>query len=209
MARWISIALLVGFAGCKVKDPPPITEEWTDLFERDTVGENYFMTGGNYQIVGGALSAKGSHNKPLWLRKKLPRDVRIELTAWSNSPDGDLKVEVFGDGRSFDPDQGAYQSTGYVLIFGGWHNTKSMIARGDEHGKDVVEKTRPKVVPGQKYQWVIEREGKTLSWFIDDETTPFLTYEDPRPLEGEGHEYFAVDNWEADTWFDDLRVTPL
>jgi len=29
------------------------------------------------------------------------------------------------------------------------------------------------------------------------------------PLEGAGHEYFALNNWETDTWFDNLVITPL
>lgn len=207
----LGLAAAIAAVGCRVKDPPPITEPFVDLFERDSPGGNWFDTseGKGYRLTGGALSAKGAHNRPLWLRRKLPRDVRIEFTAWSNSPEGDLKVEVFGDGRSFDPDQGAYQSTGYVVIFGGWSNSKSIIARQDEHGDDVVERTAPRVKPGQRYHWIIERKGGTLRWFLDDETTPFLEYVDDQPLDGDGHAYFAIDNWQADTWFDDLRITPL
>src|SRR5688572_8382858 len=132
---WFITVAWLTLAACKVKDPPPITETWTDDFARDDVGTNYYDTGGGYFIGDGALATKGSHNHPLWLRKKLPRDVQIELTAWSNSPDGDIKIEIFGDGKSYDPNAGAYLSTGYVLVFGGWKNSKSIIARQDEHGK--------------------------------------------------------------------------
>ncbi|MBP6628493.1 MAG: hypothetical protein KBG28_01005 [Kofleriaceae bacterium] len=200
---------LLASAGCKVRDPPPIDQEWSDLFERDTIGGNYYKTGGGHRVAKGALSTKGSYNKPLWLRKKLPRDVQIDVTAWSNSPAGDIKLEVFGDGRSYDPDRGGYTSTGYVVIFGGWNNSKSMIARGDEHGKELVERTLPRVVVGQKYQWRIVRKGKKLTWYVDDLTTPFLEYDDPRPFEGPGHEYLGFNNWESDSWFDDLRITAL
>ena len=51
----------------------------------------------------------------------------------SKSPAGDIKLELFGDGESFDPDKGSYTSTGYVLIFGGWSNSLSVICRQDEH----------------------------------------------------------------------------
>jgi hypothetical protein len=40
-------------------------------------------------------------------------------------------------------------------------------------------------------------------------TTPFLRYEDPRPLENAGHEYLGFNNWETDTWFDNLVIAPL
>ena len=32
---------------------------------------------------------------------------------------------------------------------------------------------------------------------------------DEHPLEGMGHEYFGFNNWETDTWFDNLVITPL
>lgn len=194
--------------GCKVKDPPPITEVWTDTFERDSVGASYYATGEGYRVTNGALNARGAKNHPLWMRRKIPRDVRIELDVWSTESRGDLKVEVFGDGHSYDPDAGAYQASGYVLIFGGWSNSKSIIARMDEHAPDVVvDKTRKKVVPGQRYRWKIERVGRKLTWHIDDAL--FLQLDDPRPLEGGGHEYFGFNNWETDTWFDNLVITPL
>ena len=34
-----SALLCLATAGCKVKDPPPITEAWSDLYERDGIGE--------------------------------------------------------------------------------------------------------------------------------------------------------------------------
>jgi hypothetical protein len=201
--------LLLCLVACKVKDPPPIREKWTDTFERDSVGENYFPTGEGFEVRGGALSAHGAHNHPLWLRRKLPHDVAIDFDCWSNEPRGDLKIELFGDGHSYDPDAGRYTATGYELIFGGWHNSKSIIARLDEHGNDVVERREPKVVPKQHYHWRIERRGKTLTWFIDDLSKPFLKLEDAKPLDGTGHEYFGFNNWETDTWFDNLVITPL
>jgi hypothetical protein len=205
--RWL--VMFLTFAACKVKDPPPVTEEWKDTFERSGIGGNYYKSGPGYDVVDGALSAKGAHNHPLWLRKKLPRDVRIELDCWSTEERGDIKVEVFGDGKSFDPDGGAYMATGYELVFGGWFNSKSIIARLDEHGKDVVQNVTLKVQPQRKYHWRIERVGKKLTWWVDDMQTPFLVLDDPAPLENQGHEYFGFNNWESDTWFDNLVITPL
>src|SRR6478609_3707497 len=109
MRAWPLLVLVLGLApGFKVKDPPPITEAWTGRFDRDSLGGDYYKSGPGYELSGGALSAKGAHNHPLWLRKRLPRDVRIEFDAWSSSPDGDMKIELFGDGHSYDPDAGAY-----------------------------------------------------------------------------------------------------
>ncbi|HEY0990481.1 MAG TPA: hypothetical protein VGD80_25685 [Kofleriaceae bacterium] len=206
MRCWLAIALAL--AACKVREQPPISEPWQYDFEGG-LGELFYATGDGYRVERGALSARGAHNHPLWLRKKLPRDVRIDLDAWSTEARGDIKIEVFGDGHSYDPDGGRYTATGYEVIFGGWFNTKSIIARLDEHGNDVVQRTDPKVVANQRYHWRIERQRNTLTWFVDDMTAPFLRYEDPRPLEGAGHDYLGVNNWETDTWFDNLVITPL
>jgi hypothetical protein len=196
-------------ASCKVKDPPAITEPFSDAFQRNDLGGNWNATGSGYRLVDGQLSARGAKNHPLWLRRKLPRDVRIELDAWSNERRGDIKVEIFGDGSSFDADGGSYTATGYALIFGGWSNSKSLIARLDEHGNDVVERADVKVVAKQKYRWRIERKGQVLDWYIDDMSKPFLSYDDRAPLAGDGHESFAINNWETDTYFDNLVITPL
>jgi hypothetical protein len=210
MRALVLAPLAVALAGpaCKVRDQPPITAAWSDDFEAG-MGDVFYVTGDGYQVAHGALSAHGAHNHPLWLRKRLPHDVRIEFDAWSTEPRGDIKVEVFGDGHSYDPDGGRYMATGYEVIFGGWYNAKSIIARLDEHGTDMVQRTEPKVVPDQHYHWKIERKRNTLTWYIDDMTTPFLRYEDPRPLENAGHEYLGFNNWETDTWFDNLVIAPL
>jgi hypothetical protein len=206
MRAWLAIPLVL--AACKVRDQPPITQAWHDDFEAG-MGDVFYVTGDGYHVQHGALSAHGAHNHPLWLRKRLPHDVQIELDAWSTEPRGDIKIELFGDGHSYDPDGGRYTATGYEVIFGGWFNTRSIIARLDEHGKDAVERTEPKVVANQHYHWRIERRRGVLTWFIDDMTSAFLRYEDPRPLENAGHEYLGFNNWETDTWFDNLVITPL
>lgn len=208
------LALLLLVAGCgkgkeEGPEPPPIAAAWSDDFERSELGPDWRATGAGYQLVNGAVNAQGALNHPLWLRRKLPRDASIELDCWSTSPDGDIKVELYGDGRSFDPDQGGYLATAYVAVMGGWRNSKSQIARLDEHGKDVAARRGPPVEPNKRYHWKFVRRGGRLDWFVDDMATPFLTLEDPRPLAGAGHEYFAIDNWQTDTWFDNLRIIPL
>lgn len=198
-------ALVLAGTACKVKEPPPIAERWADDFDRAELGADFYNSGGEYEIVDGSLRAEKSYNHPLWLRKRLPRDVQIEFDAWAETPIGDIKVELFGDGRSSAGDKGAYTSTGYVAVFGGWSNTKSILARGNEHGGQLSQDpTRRKVTPGQKYHWKLVRKGSLVEWFLDGAL--FLSYDDPAPRESG---YFAFANWEAATRFDNLVITPL
>src|SRR5262245_6465955 len=121
--------LAVSFVSCKQPDPPAITAPWIDTFDRAELGPDWLATGDGYALREGQLDVQGAHNHPVWLRRRLPRDVVIELDCSSGSPDGDLKIELYGDGHSFDPDQGRYMASGYVLIMGGWKNDRSIIAR--------------------------------------------------------------------------------
>lgn len=189
-----------------------------------TVAENYFSTGGLWRAVEGALLSPGVKNNPLWLEASLPNDVAVEFDVKSMSPEGDIKVEIFGDGTD--------HASGYVLIHGGWNNSISIIARLDEHapsfttiqaqaaGQDPVaaglyrsdsrvrvEGSPFKVEIGRQYHWRIERRGKVISWFIDGQ--PFMRFEDPLPLTGKGHDRFAFSSWEAQLYFDNLTVTAL
>lgn len=202
--------LLVLSIGCKVRDPPPVTARWTDSFDRAKPGRDYLRTGPGFTVEYGALRASAAHAHPLWLRKKLPHDVRIEFDTWGT---GDIEIDVFGDGKSFAPDPARTTSTGYELIFSGPSSARSVIARLDERGKDVVQRALPKVEASRHYHCKIERSGTTLTWWIeggiDDMQLPFLVMNDPHPLEGTGHEYFGFDGGPADTWFDNLVITPL
>jgi hypothetical protein len=192
---------------CKAK-APAITEPFTDDFERAEVGPAWNNTGADYRVADGKLSVAGAHNHPLWLRRRLPRNVVVELDVMSKSPDGDIKVELFGDGESFDPDKGQYFPTGYVFVFGGWHNSLSIIGKKGEHDDGVkVRRPEPHVVPNQVYHFTITRKDGQLEWRIDQR--PFLTWRDPEPLAGEQQEYFGVGNWEADVTFDNVRIAPL
>lgn len=209
LAALASLASLLLTAACKDPPAPSITAPYRDDFERAAVGPDYVATADVYRIVGGQLNVSNAYNHPLWLRRKLPRNAVIELDVKSTSPAGDIKVEAWGDGRSHARHKGAYTSTGYVFIMGAWNNSKSILAKGNEHGADVQARTTPKVEPGRVYHWKIVKNGGRIEWFVDDMTTPFLAMDDPAPYEGPGHEHFGFNDWEADLWFDNLTITPL
>jgi hypothetical protein len=209
-----------------------------DFSDSSTVNNHYWSSGGLWRSVEGSLLCPGVKQNPLWLKAKLPQNVAVEFDARSQSPEGDIKVEIFGDGSD--------HASGYVLIHGGWNNTISVIARRDEHGRplkqlqdeaariaaerrlpnaDLVqtgvfnEETRMRVEQptnapgsfpvqiGRNYHWRIERRGSLIKWFIDGQ--PFMEFDDPIPLVGEKHNRFGFSCWEAQLYFDNLRIEPL
>ncbi len=176
---------------------------FADDFGRPEVGPHWWSTGGPWTIRGGELWGAGTRNNPLWLGMALPRDVAVEFTARSETATGtrpgDVKFEIFGDGRA--------AATGYVLVLGGWGNAVSAIARLDEHGADRVVRTDRRVEPGRTYRMRVERRGRVLRWLVDGEE--FLVLDDPAPLGGPGHDRFGFSSWDADLFFDDLRIEPL
>jgi hypothetical protein len=208
----------------------PYQDDFSDF---STVQKHYWSTGGLWRTVDGQLVCPGVKQNPLWLKAKLPQNVAVEFDARSQSPEGDIKVELFGDGSD--------HASGYVFIHGGWNNTLSIIARRDEHGKPYAqllqdaqriqkerglpsaglvetgvfnENTRMRVEAnpypvqvGRTYHWRIERHGSLITWFIDGQK--FMEFDDPIPLVGDKHDRFGFSCWEAQLYFDNLRIEPL
>ncbi len=199
-------ALTLTLVACEEPRPRRMNTRFEDRFDRRDLGTDWNATGPTWRIVNGVVQSEHARNHPLWLRRPLPRDARIEFDAWSDSPDGDLKVEVFGDGTSYARTV-SYTATSYVVVFGGWRNNFNVIARMDEHAPDRRQRTEPKVVPRQHYHFAIERRARVLRWLLDG--NPMLEWDDPDPLAGPGHEHFAFNNWDVRVHFDNLVVTPL
>ena len=192
---------------CVPRGDPAIDGVLTDDFNgRTELGPLWRNTGGPYQLVDGQLKVRGARNKPLWLRRTLPRDVRIEFDVRSESPEGDIKVEVYGDGTS-KAEQVSYTASSYVVIFGGWNNSLNIIARMDEHADDRAVGIAKKVEQGRTYHMKIERKGDTIAYWVDGQQIAKM--KDPNPLWGAGHDHFAFNNWNAELWFDNLKITPL
>jgi hypothetical protein len=207
----IAAGLLAASPACKPRIQT-IDAPFSDNFDRAELGPDWLDTSHDAKIKDGKLNLVGAHNHPVWLRRKLPRNVQIDFDAVSRSPAGDLKVELYGDGESFDPDKGRYDPTSYMIVMGGWHNSKSIISRLGEHD-EAVKAARdrngpePLVTLGKLYHFTVTRRGGTIDWTIDG--APYLSWNDPEPLAGSGHEFFAVNDWEADVSFDNLTIRPV
>jgi hypothetical protein len=201
--------------------PPPsrpaITAPFEDTFDRSELGPDWNALSPAWKINAGRLCGRGARNKGIWLLRKLPVNARIEFDAFAEASDGDLKIEAWGDGMSGATGTSYTNATSYILILGGWKNTKHVLARLDEHGEDRLEidvepgaddeRARP-VEVGQPYRFKIERDdGKTLTFSVNGLT--YFELSDPDPLVGSGHEHFGYNNWEVPVCFDNLKVTPL
>lgn len=198
---------------------PLLEAVFEDDFERGSaeLGPNWRVTSPAWRVDGGRLCGENARNHPVWLARRLPRNAVIEFQALSESPDGDIKAEFWGDGRSSASGQSYTDATSYLTVFGGWKNRFHVLARRDEHapdrreiklvpgGADLITGT---VVPHRVYRFRVERrDGHAVRWQVDD--MDILTYRDDEPLLGPGHEHFGFNDWQVRVCFDNLRVTPL
>jgi hypothetical protein len=170
-----------------------------------------------WHLESGRVCGEHAKNHGLWLRKTIPVNARIEFDAVSQSPEGDIKAEFWGDGRSSATSLSYTNATSYLTIFGGWHNHFHVLARINEHGSDRQEisivptsedpKEKP-VVAGQRYHFKVERtDGRSVKWWVDG--IEMLTFQDPSPLAGAGHDHFGFNDWDVKVCFDNVVVTPL
>jgi hypothetical protein len=198
--KMIGIFVLCLLGACSKSSPPAaaLSEGFEDLFERAHIGPNYSKYGGTWNIDQGVLTSHGDRNIPLWLNRQLPANVKIDVDVWSTSVAVDMKIELFGDGIKHE--------SGYIIIFGGWKNKITAIARLDEHEKRRKDK-KTKWKKGQKYHWTIQRQGNELQFLVDDKL--IVKYNDANPLKGPGHDRLGFTNWESVVHYDNLKITPL
>ncbi len=186
--------------------------------DRSNLGPNWVQIKTNaWRVEKGKLCVQNAHNHGVWLNRTLPVNARIEFDAIGYTDDGDLKAEVWGDGRSYATGTSYTNATSYLAVLGGWKNTLHVLARLNEHGTDRKEikvdkdSDDPRQRPAQKeqtYHFKIERtDGKTVKWSIDG--VDMVSFVDPAPLVGQGHDHFGFNEWEAKVCFDNVKVWPL
>ena len=197
-------------------DDPLISGVLEDTFDRTPLGDLWRPLSTVWRIEAGQLCGIGARNHGVWLARRLPTNARIEFDARSDSPDGDLKAELWGDGHSGAKGATYDHATSYLAIFGGWQNRLHVLARLNEHGDDRLaldtqagdDARRRPVERGQVYHFKIERaDGKTVSWWVDDVLIHQLV--DDEPLTGPGHDHFGFNDWQAHVCFDNVKITAL
>ncbi len=151
---------------------------YQDKFDRATLGEAWWSNGGHWRIVDGQLYSPGVGNNPLWLKARLPPDVRVEFDVRGEGADGDIKWEMYGDGRN--------HSTGYLFLFGAWRNRESRICKLDEHALTQDEARAQLAVVARPYP-------REMS-FVEAVAAPFNRWSARRDLERmEKGEYWQRD----------------
>jgi hypothetical protein len=196
---------------------PALGAVFQDDFERAELGPDWRATSPAWTLSDGRLCGQDARNHPIWLKRRLPTNARIEFQATTFSADGDIKAEFWGDGRSAASGQSYTDATSYLTIFGGWQNHFHVLARIDEHAPDrreiklaagEADFIKSTVVPDRAYRFQVERrDGRTVHWRVNE--VEILNYDDSRPLLGTGHEHFGFNDWQVRVCFDNLRVTPL
>lgn len=195
----------------------PITSVFEDDFGRAALGPDWHALSPKWKIDGGRLCVRSARNRGVWLNRTLPENARIEFDAFAEASDGDLKAELWGDGRSGATGTSYTNATSYLVILGGWQNTRHVLARLDEHASDRLEiaidpdsddERARAVATGQPYRFRIERtDGRTVTWSVNG--TELLELTDPEPLAGPEHEHLGFNEWDAPVCFDNLQITPL
>jgi len=205
---------MTGPAGDRPHDDKP--QQYGE--DKTNIGPNWVQAQTNaWHIEDGWLCVDNAHNHGIWFARPIPINARIEWEAKSDSPEGDLKAELWGDGRGFAKGTSYNDATSYLAILGGWKNTLHVLARLDEHkddrkvvhvDKDSDDPRQRPVMRGQVYHFKVERnDGKTVKYYVD--TLLMATFLDSEPLMGLGHDHFGFNDWEAKVCFDNVKITPL
>ena len=174
------LAVQLPFLHAFFKGSPPVVTAvpYADKFDRATLGDAFWSNGGQWRIVDGQLYSPGVGNNPLWLKARLPPDVRVEFDVRGEGADGDIKWEMYGDGRN--------HSTGYLFLFGAWRNRESRICKLDEHALTQDEARAQLAVVARPYP-------REMS-FVEAVAAPFNRWSARRDLERmEKGEYWQRD----------------
>ncbi len=177
-----------------------LVKVFKDDFNREELGENYTVQGGDWKIVDGKVVSKKAENRNLVLSGfDLPQNGVVKLKMKSMSDFVDIKFNVWGDGGVHD------HGDGYSFILGGWKNRVSVISKQHEHEKNRFEDRKTRLEPNKDYHVKVVRKGKEIYWFVNDSL--FLVYYDESPLRTEnGFNKFSFGNWRSHVKFDDLEI---
>ena len=100
---------------------------YSEDFEGSGMPSDWSTKSPVWKVAQGKLTGARAENEGVWLSHPLPEQVRVTFDVSSASSDGDIKFEIFNDGKT--------HQSGYIGIFGGWKNSLNIIARLNEIGR--------------------------------------------------------------------------
>jgi len=176
----------------------PIETGWTlrfsDDFERTEIGADWKSIAGNWKIVNGALVANHPEKRSgkLYITRDFPGAQRLEYDASTDEP-GDLSAVLGAD------DIGRWE-TGYFFGFGSnWNLSSKLLVRGPEKAIYFAP-----VIAGKVHRVVCQRDGDLLTHIADGKVV--MTYRDPKPLTGEGHQRISLYTFGGTSKIDHVKV---
>lgn len=185
MLRWTSIFLLTGLLASSLRAE---SAEWKlvfeDNFDRDELGDAWFIRSGRATLVDGRLFLDG-HGATLMPNRGFGPDVKVEFIADVNpkAPPCDISV-----GLGCDP------LTGYTYLFqlGGRSNQVNAILAG---AASVIDESPPFLLEHDKrYHCIAIKEGKRLAYIVND-TLLVENTNVPDPVAGPGFDHVALVTW--------------
>src|SRR6266702_4663919 len=212
-------AVHLPFLHAWLRGPAEVTAAvpFRDDFERATLGEAYWSNGGHWRIARGQVYSPGVGNNPLWLKARLPRDVRIEFDVRSEKLDepapteSELRAQLANlaqpYARKLEGLEALWERLRGPFVRSSARADLDRLEKGTYYQPDtprVVKRLDLKVERGRTYHETVTRRGGLIRWEQDGQLV--LEMNDGAPLPIEGHDRFGFSSWQNDTYFDNLKI---
>jgi hypothetical protein len=185
-----------------VSTPPPSTRQWdlvfNDDFERDQLGGDWKVIGGQWRIKAGKLICSSGYSE-IVINRAFPGCQRIEFEAMTpsdNSRPCDFSPFIHSAGKGSKQPDG-----GYLFQFGASGNTLNRIVRNDTQLED--RSVQSFIVPGKIHHVLAELDGDTLRLVVDGNT--IVESRDPAPIMNPDQQMAGLYMY-ADTAVDNVKV---
>jgi len=170
-------------------------EDFHDNFDRASLGADWEVVSGSWEIQDGKLIAKDNRNdNVLLLTRPMSALQRIEFVAASVPPGWEQDPQAkAGDASNLAARlhaSAAKPLSGYTLQFGTQFNSANVVRRTRETVLTDATAARIQIEPGRFYKIVAEFDGKHVRMTVDEKTV--LEYEETSPLLGPGHDRIGL-----------------
>lgn len=183
LLHWIAVLLIGIPLGAFASDDAGWVVAFEDSFERQELGPDWHLLGGEVEISGGRLRLRGAR-ATLVCARPFAADVTLEFEAEADPamPPCDLSAGLAA---------GEEHGWGYLIAFGGQSNRVNQILGPQVR---VVDEKPPFLIEhGRRYLVRARKEGRVLSLSVDGRE--LLRAETDDPLGGPGFDRVALVTW--------------